>query len=427
VASARRHIAIVAAILAPLVWTQAALADDAIPSEVRDATVIVTAKGIDTSMGNASVASDATGFVINVQYGWIVTAYHLVSELRADPSSVTLSVQTRRLGGTTVDAIDVFHNAQADVMVLFAPVSQLGVKELTQGDPDSERVTVAETPVFDPGYPAGLDYNIDRGLIRSWNGPVHPPMPVWTTNLTFKAGQSGSPIVLANGHVVAFARAVDLDATEIGFVVPASYIPPQYWDGTARIGNTRNLAQASAARVVVRADVVPSPRIRSVTEDFSNDACAPPKYDARVITADQGWEVLPDISSISALSSQANAQGKIESASAGGVVVGATLQNSGTCSFLNGILGGDQAAALTAKVEYVEKPVNIAAQSVTVASAAAVPNSSIQLPTSSTPLKFSVLKPDGTEVPFVLQKGELNTKDGHQTIDVARIAARVMK
>ena len=255
-ASARRQIAIAVAILVPLVWTQAALADDAIPSEVRDATVIVTAKGIDTSMGNAPVASEATGFVINARYGWIVTAYgHLVSELKSRSvirDALRPDAPSRRHRDRGCYRRKIPRCPGRTSWCCTRPSRSLASsKELTQGDLDADHVTVAATPVFDPGYPAGLDYNVNQGLITSLGGPVHPLMPVWTTSLTFKQGQSGSPIVLGNGHVLAFARAVDIDATQIGFVVPARYIPQQYWDGTARIGDTKNLAQAASTRVVV--------------------------------------------------------------------------------------------------------------------------------------------------------------------------------
>lgn len=404
-------------------------AADGLPADVQGATVIVGASGADTTQGNAPVVGEATGFVINTRYGWIVTAYHLIENLGAGVIGPQLYVQTKRIGGTKVSAVDVFHSEAADVMVVYAPISQLGLKELTQGDPDSENVSVASTPIYDPGYPAGLDYNISQGFITSWNGPLNPLIPAWTTNLTFKEGQSGSPIVLTNGHVIAFARGVDQDATELGYVIPARYIPQQYWDGTARVAANQNVAQLAATRVVIKATTIADlPKAKSIPVEFANERCAAPKNESRVIAADAGWEVIPSSAKVTELSAQADSHATIDAAGGGGVVVSSSLANTGTCSLFDSWFGGgDVPAQLKAMVDYVERPVDVPHTTVTVASAAALPQSTVQLPTSAAPLQFSVVKPDGSAVSFVPQKGELTVLNGHQSIDVSRVVARVLK
>lgn len=408
---------------------------DSVP-DIANSVVIVHVDGVDTKNGNAPVSSEGTGFVISND-GLIATAYHLVSDLpNVQLEAAKFSIQTRRLGGVTVRAAYYKHDAVADVMILYAPISGLGLTSLTPGDRNTDKIEIASTPVFDPGFPAGLDYNVAQGQITSFNGPLDPPAPLWTTNLTFKSGQSGSPIVLGNGHVIALARGVDQDATQLGYIVPVRYIPGDLWDGL-RI--SRNQAQALAGgraspdRVAIDATVIPtSPSTKMAKANFQNNTCDAPQHKTMTVLADSGWSIDTNTIQITNVRSTGTVHSQIDAQSSGGFVVGVDLRNDGVCSAIwQWVFGrpSDVAASFEADVQYAEKLVNPLPVRLTVASAAAIGDATIPIPTNSiSPLSFAVVRADGTKTPFAPNSSEIKfDKSGQEVLDVSKIVQRVVK
>jgi hypothetical protein len=118
-------------------------------------------------------------------------------------------------------------------MVLFAQVGNRPISALPRGD--GSRVVPGATPVFSIGYPQGYGFTVDQGIVKSFEGPRQAHL--WLTSMTFKEGQSGSPILLSDGTVVAVAKGDDLDARSIGLVLPARpWVPEDFWQG---VGGTR--------------------------------------------------------------------------------------------------------------------------------------------------------------------------------------------
>jgi S1-C subfamily serine protease len=225
---ARTRTTVIAIALATLGLGRTAVADDHPDlAGIKNAVVIVVAKGTDPTKGNISVASRGTGFFISKE-GYLVTSYHLVTAL-GDVAPDTVSYEIHFGTGQNdaiVSAAIAWPLPQDDLLVLFASLAERDVAVLQRGD--RAGINIGTTPVYSAGYPQGWQYSLTPGVITSFG--LVDPIPAWATSLTFKEGQSGSPILRANRTVIAVARGNDADATSIGVVIPVRPIPREYWD-----------------------------------------------------------------------------------------------------------------------------------------------------------------------------------------------------
>lgn len=203
---------------------------------VQAASVAVAVKGIRVA-DSAPVEVHGSGFFTS-QDGYLVTSAHLVSDLLdkgVDHRTLTYTVTpegvpfSRQMGAVVAWKSDV-----ADLMVLRARIGTLRVNPLKPNLAARSELRLAATPIFTGGYPAGYDFVADRGYLKSFEGPADSAAPAWVTNMGFKQGQSGSPVVTEDGRVVAVVKAVDLDAASLGILVPIRDVPRNYWqdDGT---------------------------------------------------------------------------------------------------------------------------------------------------------------------------------------------------
>lgn len=201
---------------------------------IQAAAVAVAVKGV-RNADSAPVEAHGSGFFTS-QDGYLVTSYHLVSDLLAkgvDERTLTYTITVEGLSAhAPLEAVVAWKNDTVDLMVLRARIGSLKIRPLQPDFAARNEIRLTETPVFTGGYPGGYEFVVDKGYVKAFEGPADAAVPAWVTNMTFKEGQSGSPVVTEDGRVVAVVKAIDLDAASIGILVPIRDIPLNYWQST---------------------------------------------------------------------------------------------------------------------------------------------------------------------------------------------------
>jgi putative serine protease PepD len=164
-----------------------------------------------------------SGFVIDTA-GHIVTNYHVVEG--ADKIEVSFSnkdsVQARLLG----------KDASTDVAVLKVNVDARALRPLELGN--SDRVRVGDSVVA-IGNPLGLERSVTSGIVSALHRPLTAPNDftiddVIQTDAAINSGNSGGPLISANGSVIGVNTAIATGNTGargnigIGFVVPMNTV-----------------------------------------------------------------------------------------------------------------------------------------------------------------------------------------------------------
>jgi hypothetical protein len=399
-------------------------------SRLSGAIAIVIAKGVNPTLGNQPVASQGTGFFVSKD-GFFVTAYHLRKEL-GSVDQATVSYELHLGPGDVVPASQMFVDPGADVMVLYASVGDRNVPVLQP----SERtgVVAGTTPVYTAGYPAGYRYSVDKGIIKSFGGPI-APVPLWTTSLTFKVGQSGSPILIANGRVIAFAKADDRDASSIGLIVPVRVVPSQYWDGSLQLTDAekttlRTGKAESLGRLIVAGLVKPTaPAARQHPFKLSNAPCAGAASKKFHISASDGWGIDPASVRLKIVNIVgASSQPIVVDPSQSGFDIASQLTNVGVCPEAFGLrIPADLPATVTGVAEYTEVPSMAAdAQYITYSDTAVIGNVKVPLPNISTEsLSFSVKTKNGDVRSYQPIAADFTVKDGRQFLDTSKVLGRM--
>ena len=205
---------------------------------LRDAVATVEVHGFDEK--GHDVADTGTGFFISKD-GYFVTAKHLLDDVVAKgvtPENLTFTVkmQPHELK-SGMPAVTSWKSSAGDAMVLLVKFGRTKFNILHSNLDSRDAIELGITPIFTGGFSQDYPLLLDSGIIKSFDGPENNLLPLWVTNMSFKYGQSGSPIILADGTVIAIVTAIDQDASTIGFVTPIRDIPSYYWDS-----NRRNLS-----------------------------------------------------------------------------------------------------------------------------------------------------------------------------------------
>jgi hypothetical protein len=393
------------------------------PTAVKSGVVLVIAQGVSTVLGNSAVAAQGTGFFTSVD-GYLVTTHHLldkvVKEQKADPRTVTF--QVRFANGDSLDASPVNDLPSFDLLVLMAQIGDRDVRILKPAFRSSAHIVPGMTKIFTAGFPAGYQFTVDAGIIKNW-GPTGPVVQ-WATNLNFKDGQSGSPILLEDNRVIAFAKADDADAATIGLVVPVSVVPQNYWDALHDNSSASLAATITSSRTgltpVVLVTTQEKPTASRIVHQpiaFDNAACAGPRTRTFQHTASPGWEIKPDTVNLVPTQSAGKTSASISKLAGNAVDVTVVVGNVGQCvNILGKELFGDQPGLYLGVLSYTEAPTNDApAHPVTVSELAAAPNVSAPILTKYSPeqLSFELKTTSGGTVHFKPTGEELKmTKDG---------------
>ncbi|HVM82020.1 MAG TPA: serine protease, partial [Stellaceae bacterium] len=404
--------------------------------EVKSAVVVVTASGILTSQGNIKVAEQGTGFFIS-KYGYLVTAYHLKSDLGpVAEESVSYELRLDALSSNSVPASPIFINQAADIMVLTAPVAQHDIPVLSRTTRTPAQIIPGRTKIFTGGYPSGYDYSVDEGIIKSM-AVISPPVPWWTTSMTFKAGQSGSPIILEDGTVLGIAKGVDTEATSIGLLIPAKLVPNEYWDSSGQ-ATANATAEAIAASPPARIVIETNSRTETSTQKIAafkltNSHCQPARTETYSVKATPGARIDPKSIRIDILSRNGGGgEVKTLQAEPSGFTISVLLANTGYCTTIPTMLGitrqtHDITAEIVGRITYTEILSSPTANPVTVADTVVSGGNMIPLPSvPSGQLVFWVIKPSGEKISFQPAAGEIITQNGTRVLDGDKVIQRIM-
>jgi S1-C subfamily serine protease len=164
-----------------------------------------------------------SGFVID-KSGRIVTNYHVVQG--ADTIEVGFSNRD------TVKARVVGTDPSTDLAVLKVDVDARALTPLRLGD--SDRIRVGDSVVA-IGNPLGLERSVTAGIVSALHRPLTAPDnftidDVIQTDAAINSGNSGGPLIAANGRVIGVNTAIATGSTGaggnigIGFAVPINTV-----------------------------------------------------------------------------------------------------------------------------------------------------------------------------------------------------------
>jgi len=183
---------------------------------------IYVVKDVRSFWGYSSRPSSGSGFIIS-QDGYILTNAHNVTHVR---NSIIVILP----GGTQYDAVLVGFDEQSDVALLkidgdnFA-YSKIGDSDnllvgefvVALGNPRKLFAAANNQPIASLGIVSAVD--ADFGLQS--NGKVLDNMI--QTDASLNPGNSGGPLVDANGYVVGINTFVQNDSENLGFSIPINY------------------------------------------------------------------------------------------------------------------------------------------------------------------------------------------------------------
>src|SRR5262245_63114905 len=161
-----------------------------------------------------------SGFVID-KAGLVVTNYHVIGDAR--------SVYVSFSNSDSMRAEIIGRDASTDVALLKVIASSRALKPLPLGDSDGVHVGDEVAAI---GNPLGLDRSITLGIVsalhRSLTSPEGTPIDrVIQTDAALNHGNSGGPLLNAQGQVVGVSSAVSTGAEDnigIGFAIPINTV-----------------------------------------------------------------------------------------------------------------------------------------------------------------------------------------------------------
>ncbi len=174
-----------------------------------------------------------SGFVVNARRGLIATASHVVTKAQKGSPTVQASAVYIVLGdGTRVDAHVLGYDLFEDTALLQVDPKHLGLQALPLGRARSLRVG---DPVAVIGSPfenrASLSTGVVSQLDRQIDAPgvCFPTTGVVQTDAAVNPGNSGGPLLDADGAVVGMVTAINLGARGgVAYAVPMEAVREAY-------------------------------------------------------------------------------------------------------------------------------------------------------------------------------------------------------
>lgn len=361
--------------------------------------------------------------------GVIVTSYHLRGNLAStvQPESISYEIHLDALS-PPIPATPLFSSPETDVLILYAPMDGKTIGILKRADRKTANIRLAKTPIYAISYASGYGFSKTPGVITSWTGLINPIFPAWTTNVSYGAGQSGSPVVLDDGRVIGIVKGADAQGAAIGIIVPILFIPPQFWEPDSTVqASLAALPDTNDSTQVVVSTTVLSAAPRRVVDSvvLRRDPCDASSRVSMHVATNPGWS----IEAASVALSQRSFKGKslragVENLDSTSFDVVADMESAGTCNSVlgQGVAAGEP-AIYEAELSYREAPLTAAPRQVIVAEAAAIRGVQLPVGSSSRPLEFALRAADGTLTPFTPSKSELRVSGGQAILDVGRAAS----
>lgn len=350
----------------------------------------VIVRGIDESRGNAEVATNGTGFFIGKQ-GVLLTAYHLRSQLGSGVhgDSITYWVTPKKYPAVSLPATVLEANPQNDYMVLFVDIGDypdIGV--LARASFTQARLNRGST-VYTIGYPQGAGLSTFSGTLSSLSGhPGPPPLPRWLLSMTLMPGQSGSPILAADGRAVAIAVQSETSIGAVSKATPLMVVAQQWFEADEALGATTFDAVQNAPTVVATATLAAKPRQRQRTLNFINPTCDGQQtaQHEETIAPEVGWSIdanslrlVPRIQIGNVFGPRVSVDGN------GAIIVSAQLTDPDRCVRIPATVDtpaktiGDLPAQYQASLTYTELPQEVATTATILTEVRAVPGINSQV------------------------------------------------
>jgi S1-C subfamily serine protease len=198
--------------------------------------------------GEQTDQSEGTGFIISPA-GYVMTAGHVVLEDEAGFKVVT----TATIGGkdgTRLRLQRVTKSTEPDVALLQLPYPMsIEVNHLDRGD---SRSVQPGQRLYAIGFPTGVDNMvITEGVLSN----PHGPFGNWQLSVPLNPGQSGGPILDAEGKVVAIGVAGADGLDGVTFAVPGAHASVIWSIARAedsRLAAQRAVIAASSAQAAAR-------------------------------------------------------------------------------------------------------------------------------------------------------------------------------
>ncbi|MFV1996848.1 MAG: trypsin-like peptidase domain-containing protein [Acidiferrobacterales bacterium] len=138
-------------------------------------------------------SASATGFVVDLKRGWILTNAHVAGR---SPAQIVISFK----GGEQFKARTVYVDPLLDIAVLQAPLDKIH-KGTLQAKMDCQNIAQSGQPVGAYGHPYGLSYTATRGIVSGTN--IIGGNERLQTDAPINSGNSGGPLIsLQSGKVV---------------------------------------------------------------------------------------------------------------------------------------------------------------------------------------------------------------------------------
>jgi S1-C subfamily serine protease len=186
---------------------------------IRPSLVYLKATGQVRSGPNASEEVDTfgTGFLVSSD-GLVLTTYHLLSELGDfEPRTVRIEARIGDRSENARPAAIVDASINTDLLLLKLPPASDDYTAVSLGTAydhnDAE-------DIYTSGFPKSISFITQAGKIQAREGPGGS---LWTTNLQFEHGQSGSPVYDDSGKVIGVVKGTE---GTLNYIVPIEFADP---------------------------------------------------------------------------------------------------------------------------------------------------------------------------------------------------------
>ena len=171
------------------------------------------------AMAGVPQTEQATGFLVS-EDGFILTSYHLLEGYdAAKGSNITLRASLGEPGspfqfeGAIVNALK-----PLDLLLLkIRPSNQVRYEPARLGRSEQ----IGDQEIFTSGFHGSEPFAV-QGRVSNRLGPVGVGY-LWAVDMMVTAGQSGSPVYLADGTVVGMLKGNNRTAPEVGYMIPIEY------------------------------------------------------------------------------------------------------------------------------------------------------------------------------------------------------------
>lgn len=394
--------------------------------------------GADEQNGNALETTRGTGFFVD-RRGMLITALHVRDSLPVGvhAESMTYSVRPRAYPGVTMRAAPMSTDVVNDLLVLFVE---------TDGYPNIQalrRTTVDEaglkmgSQTYLMGYATPGSYSVFEGPIASLTPRVDPPAPRLQLGVTVLPGQSGAPVLTADGKVVAVAIQSLDGAPNVSLATLVSLVGVSPW-GKDDVAPKSAVDVATSPTLVLTSSTPAEPRRRLRKIDWANMKCQAEETHVIDVRRSDGWEIVPASINVVTTAFSGDLVGSrmpmIENPSPDSFRVSAKLMNQGVCATVDVPTGEgprkqdvfDTPAQLIATASYLERPADgpTAMASYAVLSKA---NAPLDLSRFGADTKVSVLLKQGLSEPVDIKALQAAQQDKAAALDSKKVLQAVIQ